>query len=413
MANYAVIGTPPEGFGILEQLVVDGHTFVFFTPDLNANLRYRSLAETPIYKATDVIVLSPYSYQVLRDRFMKCHEMVPFDGVLCTHDAWIAEAAKLCEEFDFPYLNAKTALLLRNKHDVRQELARHNIPQPRFALAVSKEQIPLAVMEVGLPVVIKPVDGIASIGVYFAHSEGELEAAMAAIPERIELIYGKISCGAFIIEEWLQGTMLSCEVLTVAAGQHQLLGLTDRTDPKADTPVEIGGCFPSPFEGADEINRYVLDVLRVLHYDYGPSHIELIFTGQGPRLVEINPRLVGGPLPKLLSLALGRPIYRDLICLATQNRHQKLIASAAPEGVACIQWLLAEKPGVLDRIEPAARFEGDGIQAFEIWCRPGMPVRPAQTNIDRLGYVMTIGTSSSDALRKAQAFLQGTAVHIR
>jgi biotin carboxylase len=412
MANYAVIGIPPGGFGILEQLVADRHTFVFFTPDLNTHLRYQTLAETPIHKAADVIVLSPYSYQALKGRFVKCHEKAPFDGVLCTHGTWIPEAAKLCEEFGFPYLNATTALLLRDKYDVRLELARQGIPQPRFALADSKAQIASTAQSIGLPVVIKPVDGLASIGVHFANSESELNASIAAIPERIELIYGETSCGAFIIEELLQGPLVSCEVLTVG-GMHHVLGITDRTDPEIDTPVEIGGCFPSPMGAAEDISRYVLGILQALKYDHGPSHVELILTTEGPRLVEVNPRLIGGPLPKVLSLALGRPVYRDLISLASTRQQGRLAIGNVPEGVACIQWLLADKPGVLDRIELAPRTADDGVQAIEIMCRPGTPVRPPQNNRDRLGYVITLGSTSADALRKAQTFLHSTAIHIR
>jgi hypothetical protein len=45
-------------------------------------------------------------------------------------------------------------------------------------------------------------------------------------------------------------------------------------------------------------------------------------------------------------------------------------------------------------------------------CRPGTPVRPARTNRDRLGYVITLGATPRDALHKAHTFLSGTAVHI-
>jgi biotin carboxylase len=409
MANFAVVGIPPGGFGILEQLLSDGHTFVLFTPDLNTHLRYLSLSETPISKAADVIVLSPYSYQALKDRFTKCHAKQIFNGVLCTHGTWIPEAARLCEDFGFSFLNFGTASLLRDKYLVRVELARHNIPQPKFAFASTRAEIELAAEIVGYPLVIKPVDGLASIGVHFVNSSSELKVVIEAIPDQIELIYGEKSCGAFIVEEMLTGPLISCESLTLES-EHTILGFTDRTEPKIDTPVEIGGCFPSPFGDTEDVRSYVLKILKALNFDHGPSHVELILTLQGPRLVEVNPRLIGGPLPKVLSYAMGRPIYRDIVHLASGEDSR--VKDNRAVTVACIQWILADRNGVLERINTAPRTENDGVRTIEIMCRPGSTVRPALTNRDRLGYVITTGTSSDDALHKARAFLSQTTIEI-
>lgn len=411
MSSFAVVGIPPGGFGVLEQLVEDGHSFVFFTPDLNGLLRYQSFSQTPLGKAKDIVVLAPYSYRALRESFAKYHAMQPFAGVICTWNTWVPEVARLSEDFGFPHLNFATASLLQNKHSARIKLALRKIAQPRFALARDKSEITKAANEIGFPVVIKPVDGIASIGVHFAHTPAELQAAIDVIPDRLEFIYGETSSGAFLAEELLAGPLVSCEVLT-SKSKHTVLGITDRTDPLVETPVEIGGCFPASLDAAEEITNYVVEILNALNFDHGPSHVELIMTQQGPRLVEVNPRLIGGPLPKMLSLALGRPVYRDLIRLASIATHNEIEQREETDVVGCIQWLLADKVGVLDGIEPAPRKVDDGVQIFEVTCRLGTVVRPPRTDRDRLGYVITTGFSSEDALRKAQAFLNRTAVAI-
>ena len=45
-----------------------------------------------------------------------------------------------------------------------------------------------------------------------------------------------------------------------------------------------------------------------------------MLTDEGPRLVEINPRLVVARVVRLISAALGRSVQADLIMLHTKGR---------------------------------------------------------------------------------------------
>ncbi len=59
---------------------------------------------------------------------------------------------------------------------------------------------------------------------------------------------------------------------------------------------------------AKTIINYIKEILTAINFDYGPSHVEVFLTSEGPRLVEVNPRISGasGFHNKMCKLVTGR-----------------------------------------------------------------------------------------------------------
>jgi biotin carboxylase len=166
-------------------------------------------------------------------------------------------------------------------------------------------------------------------------------------------------------------------------------------------------CASTPV--APEVERYVRALLDAVAYDWGATHIEIMLTAEGPRLIEINPRLVGAKMPRLVSHTLGRSMHADLIALhlGVAPAHERF----PTQGAGSIRWVVADRRGTLQAVRlPGA--SGDHIRCAEMLKQPGDAVCPPFENADRLGYVMACAADRATAEAEADAFVAQTAVII-
>jgi biotin carboxylase len=127
-----------------------------------------------------------------------------------------------------------------------------------------------------------------------------------------------------------------------------------------------------------------------------------MLTDEGPRLIEINPRLVGAKISRLVSHTLGRSLHADLIAAHLGEDPPSPAGTVASVGT--IRWIVAPQRGVLASVRlPTCTDER--IRCVEILKQPGDPVWPPFENADRIGYVMVCGSTAADAEALADRFV--------
>ncbi|WP_255210538.1 ATP-grasp domain-containing protein [Methylogaea oryzae] len=122
------------------------------------------------------------------------------------------------------------------------------------------------------------------------------------------------------MERYIEGTLIGCDTLTLD-GKHVMLGINEKSMFPPPFGAIQGSCFPSDRFDVAPVREYVFAVLDAVGFNDGASHTEIILSAEGPLLVEVNPRLVGAKIPRLLNLAFGRSVHRDLIDLHLAYRH--------------------------------------------------------------------------------------------
>jgi biotin carboxylase len=152
-------------------------------------------------------------------------------------------------------------------------------------------------------------------------------------------------------------------------------------------------------------------LLDAVGFDWGATHIELMLTDEGPRLVEINPRLVGAKIPRLVSQALGRSMHADLIAVHLGQAPART-SGDAPADVGVIRWIVASRPGPLAAIQLPERNDAR-IRCVEILKQPGEPVGPPFENADRIGYVMVCDRDRQAAEQLADRFVAQSVVELQ
>jgi biotin carboxylase len=143
-------------------------------------------------------------------------------------------------------------------------------------------------------------------------------------------------------------------------------------------------------------------LLDAVDFDWGYAHIEIMLTAEGPYVIEINPRLVGAKIARLVSMALGVSVHQHLIALHLGQAD--FLASAQSGQVAVSRWLVADREGILDHIVLPG-VDDPCIRTVDMLKHKGDAVRPPFENADRIGYVMTCAASQQEAEAVAENFV--------
>ncbi len=301
-----------------------------------------------IERTTDPIQLAGALRQILAEG--------PIDAVI-SHLEYCTEAvAQVCLELGLRYTNVDAVRLARNKHLCRARLDSAGVPSARFAFARTLDEAIAGFRVVGAPAVVKPASGGDSLLAAVVHDEADLLRAataaldgVAALPETLHEQFGR----GIVIEEKLVGELVSVEV-GMLDDRPLHYGISGRYRGSVDEVVELGGFMPARLDPATwrACEDYAVLVCRALGLDLGIFHLEMIVTADGPRLVEANPRMMGGALPLIYERFTGHSIQDHLIAL---HLGSPLPIPALPERrVVSSNRLYTDRAGV---IAPGARFD--------------------------------------------------------
>ena len=389
---------------VLQAAVARGDEFTFLSSQLDHYTAQPQL-EPILALAKFKVEVSPFDYQEVEKEILKLHALHPFDAVLCLLDTRLIDASRLAQALRLPFLNPATTQLLRNKFSVRQRLANRGLPQPDFALAQSNEELKLAVAQLGLPVLIKPTDGYGSQNIVVLRFPEDLDPYLTPLedmlPSGMDYGLGVNANDQLLVERYMSGTIVGCDTFSLN-GQHQLLGINEKLFFEAPSFAIRGGCFQPNRPAFAAIERYVFSLLDAVDFDCGAAHIEIILTETGPQLIEINARLVGAKLPRLMSYALGKSVHAGLIDLHLGI--PDAFGRCDTGMVAVTRWIVAERHGLLVCVT-LPPWQDARIRCVEILKQSGDCVRPPMDNADRIGYVMVCAPTQAEAEGIADKFI--------
>ncbi|HEX6933444.1 MAG TPA: ATP-grasp domain-containing protein [Streptosporangiaceae bacterium] len=183
---------------------------------------------------------------------------------------------------------------VQDKHAMRTRLRATGLEDTPATLIADRAMLRSFAAEHGLPLVVKPNGGVASVGVSVARSTEDLDACFA----RAAAEQDAFSSPGVLAERFFEGPQFSIEGFS-EDGEHVFVAIARKySDPV--TLSELGHVLPAPLSPADSalIQRYARDVLDALGVRFGPTHTEFVLTQQGPRIIETHLRLSSdtGPL---------------------------------------------------------------------------------------------------------------------
>ncbi|MEV6986119.1 ATP-grasp domain-containing protein [Sphaerisporangium sp. NPDC051017] len=222
-------------------------------------------------------------------------------GITTYSEFMLAETARLARHLGLPFHSPEVVTALTDKARQRAVLNGSGVTPLRQVTVEGPEDFERAVREIGLPAVIKPARGTASVDVYPCASWADVRAISPSSDSGDWVVEEMLSPGQHPSSPWL-GDYCSVET-AVSRGRCWHFAVVERL-PLTPPFRETGFVAPDSLPGAyrDQVLEVAEAAIHAVGITTGISHVEIKFTPDGPRVIEVNGRM-GGTTGRLLRRA--------------------------------------------------------------------------------------------------------------
>jgi biotin carboxylase len=317
LVHLAVVDCNPASLAAITLAKQAGHRVSYFQP---VRTQYAPTFEhKQIVNSADFLVeaLDTTDAATVRDALAACHATHPIDAVVTFNELAAEAVAVSGRSLRLRGTSADAVLTARQKDRCRAALSSAGLASARYAVAMNQEEALEAAERIGYPVVIKPRSGSASLLAHTARNRQEAIVAGSRLFGNLDVVpehwRRQFTRGA-LIEELLEGILVSVEI-GARDGEFFTFCVSRRLRWREDEVIELGSCIPAnltPSQTAACV-AYAEAACRAIGADLGVFHVEIMVTEHGPVLVEFNPRVMGGGLPRAYAHATGESVYASLV----------------------------------------------------------------------------------------------------
>ena len=334
------------------------------------------------------------------------------DAVVGVDEETSLAAAAISRALGLPGNPPEAAAAAGDKALLREALRSAGVPSPRSRLFRVEGDAGEAAASATYPCVLKPTFLAGSRGVIRANDPESFRKAwdrIAAILAEPEVAArGGEAARQILVEEFVAGAEVAVEGI-LTGGALEVLAVFDKPDP-LDGPFfeETIYVTPSrlPRKTLEQVRGVTERGCRALRLAHGPIHAELRLGPEGPVIIEIAARSIGGLCSRTLRFGTGLSL-EDLIL-----RHALGMTVLAPErkeGAAGVMMIPIPKAGKLEEVRGLDEARAvPGIADVVISAHPGQRLVPLPEGSRYLGFVFSRApepAAAEMALRRAHAKL--------
>jgi len=356
--------------------------------------------------ADDIVIADTYGVADTVAAALHYHKTVrPVDGVMCIASDVPLTVASVAHALGLPGITIETSRLASDKLAMKERFVEKKISIPWFCRVDSVPHLRRILSDCGFPVVLKPVDSRGARGVLRLTESVDLDWAY-------EHSISFSPSGCVMVEEYLEGPQISTES-AIINGRAFTPGFTDRNyeflDRFAPYIIENGGHQPSILtqEQQDAVSRIAERAALAMGITTGIAKGDMVFTKNGPKVIEIAARLSGGWFSTdQIPLATGVDLIDAAIKIALGEQVSgKDLIQQYQKGVA-IRYFFPETGRVV-RIENAEQFrDRSWVHKLGFFVKPGDVVEPVTNHTKRAGFVITTGETRDQAVERAEQVVE-------
>ena len=336
----------------------------------------------------------------------------PLAAVVGVDDVTAAAAAAIAERLGLRASAPAAVAAARDKFQMRQCLAAAGLPVPRFRRVALGENPVLAARGVAFPCVLKPLSLSASRGVIRANTIEQFVVAfkrIAALLARDDVAVTGDAARYLLAEEYVPGLEVALEGLLIGGTLH-VLALFDKPDP-LEGPFFEETIYVTPSRLPDRVQRAIrataAAACAALGLTEGPVHAELRVNDDGPWVLEVAARSIGGLCSRTLRFGTGMTLEEIILRHALGWTIDTLERERPAAGVMMIP---IPKAGVLHDVQGLREAKATRlVEDVVISAHVGQEVVPLPEGWQYLGFIFARGDAPADvedALRIAHSRLR-------
>lgn len=224
-------------------------------------------------------------------------------------DPFVSIAAQLANEFCSTALSVEALKIMEDKTATRNAL-KENASTPTFEIYEPTDDLDHTIQKVrNYPIVVKSAVSKASKDVYFVENEFEMKKAM----RKISKLYPSRK---IVLEEYLDGPQYLVEVL-VHNGISNIIAIIKQEITKNIKFIITGYAIELDLESKlyQKLVEIVESILKDLEVINAACHLEFRYVNDNWKLIEMNPRISGGAMNRMIGEAFGINLVEETIKL--------------------------------------------------------------------------------------------------
>ncbi|QFF97655.1 ATP-grasp domain-containing protein [Psychrobacillus glaciei] len=320
-------------------------------------------------------------------------------------DPFVHTASILCDEFCHNYVSSKAIEIMENKEDTRLSL-KDQPYTPNFFLIKPDESIPTKTIckQLDFPIIIKSPKSTGSKDVLLAEGEEQLE-------KHFDNLRNKNPDNTIMVEEYIDGDQYLVEAL-VHNHKARIVGIIEQEITKRKRFIITGyGVLANvPVTIRTGIENVLQSIVKELGIENGALHLEIRLAKNGWKLIEINPRISGGAMNKMIQAAFGFSLVEQTLKLllgespAILPKHKKYVFT---------KYIIATKKGILEKVTGKRRAKkSPGVVEVYVKPKKGTLLMPPLSMGHRYAYIIAVGSSLEEAKNLANTAAKEIIFHL-
>jgi biotin carboxylase len=325
-----------------------------------------------------------------------------FAAALSLTDPGVAAAARINDEYGLGGTGYEVARRFIDKLAMRRLLAGTDLAVGAEPLTDRAGLADFA-RRYGYPVIVKPADAAASLGVHRIDGPEDVDGVLAKV-EELRANGTTRGCGAlftiddYVVEEYVTGPEFSVEAFSFH-GRHVPIAITEKLMAGGHF-AELGHTVPARVTAADEaaIEDTVVRFLDLMGLTDGPSHTEFKLTPRGPVIIESHNRIGGDRLDEVVAAVHG--VDMKSYAVGWPFGLVDELPGRPPASGAASHRVLRAAPGRVVAIDGADEVAAHPDTLFvDVHVQVGDVVPEVGDNLDSIGWVAVTGPDSDAAIK--------------
>ncbi|RXI96462.1 ATP-grasp domain-containing protein [Anaerobacillus alkaliphilus] len=245
-----------------------------------------------------------------------------------------------------------------------------------------------------LPLIVKSPNSTGSKDVFLAVTREELEYHISILREKYP---GK----SVLVEEYVDGPQYLVEAMIIDGTPH-LIAVIEQEITKKQRFIVTGYCVLAEVEKSlnTSLKRLVTSISRSFQFTNGAMHLEIRRKGDKWKLIEINPRISGGAMNKMVETAFNINLVKETLRLYLGERPE---ITPKTNKFVFTQYVIVSKPGKLLKVTGRNKAENSpGVVSVYIKPRKGTVLIPPLSMGNRYAYVIARGETKDEATNLAK-----------
>ena len=332
----------------------------------------------------------------------------PLDAILSVDDSASELAARANAALGLAHNSPQSAEAARDKLLMRRLMSAGGAPCPVFRNFKLSDDPEWIATQATYPCVLKPLRLSGSRGVIRANTSTEFVGVFTRL-KRYLLAEGHSEFEtSFLVEDFIPGFEVALEGI-LTHGQLKVLTLFDKPDP-LDGPFFEETIYVTPSRLSADVQQQIADAVAIaassLGLREGPVHAELRVNEQGPWMLEIAGRSIGGLCSTILEFSSDMCLEELILRHAVGEEITHVEREQHAAGVMMIP---IPKAGMLKAVHGIEEAQAvHRITGVEITAKLNNQIVPLPEGASYLGFIFARGETPDEveqALRYAHACL--------